>query len=350
MKKVLFITGSVHQTSQMHQIASELFGVDCWFSQVFADSPLINFLTNKTTLLNGTVLGGQFRANAEKYMREHGLQLDYGARLNNYDLVVYCSDMLIPHRLRKLKTVWVQEGMVDRMTPFSKAVKALKLPAALSANTSLNGSSNICDVYCTASEGYRQYFSKLGTEDRKLVVTGIPNYDNAVQFRDNDFPYRDYVMVATTDMRETYRFENRPAFIKEAVKIAAGRCLLFKFHPNEDFERAEAEIREHAPEGTLVFRTGNTNHMIANCAELITQYSTVVFTGIALGKKVHSWFDVPTLHKLSPWQNGGTSAQNIAAICQSYLDYQGDKKYFDPTAAMAEALAHHSVLNEVYAG
>jgi hypothetical protein len=30
---------------------------------------------------------------------------------------------------------------------------------------------------------------------------------------------------------------------------------------------------------------GNTNEMIANCSELITQYSTVVYVGMVFGKK-----------------------------------------------------------------
>src|SRR5471030_658804 len=126
-------------------------------------------------------------------------------------------------------------------------------------------------------------------------------------------------MVATTDMRETFRIENRPAFIRKAVEIADGRKLLFKLHPNEKFERAEAEIRKHSPAGTLIYRTGNTNHMIANCSELITQYSTVVYIGLALGKKVHSYFDIDKLKKLAPVQNGGMSAYNIAQICRDVL-------------------------------
>ncbi|HTH83157.1 MAG TPA: hypothetical protein VL490_09490 [Mucilaginibacter sp.] len=348
MKKVLFITGSVHQTSQMHQIAKELPGLDCWFSQVFTDSYLLKLLIKYTSLADGTALAGQFRLNSEKYMQQHNLQVDYGAQLNNYDLIVYCSDLLIPPRIRNYKTIWVQEGMVDKLTLVSRLVKALKLPPALCANTSLNGSTNICDIYCTASEGYKKYFNQMGTDDHKLIVTGIPNYDNAQQFLNNDFPYHGYVMVATTDMRETFRFENRPAFIKEAVKIAAGRQLLFKLHPNENFERAEREIKEHAPKGTMIFRSGNTNYMIANCCELITQYSTVVFTGIALGKKVRSWFDVEKLKALAPLQNDGTSAQNIAAICKSYLEHEGDRKDFDPAAALQPELIEELVLSEYY--
>lgn len=328
MQKILFITGSLNQTSQMHQIATELPDFDCWFSQVFTDSPFINFLINNTRLLDTTAFAGQFRVNSENYLKAHGLQLDYAARLNEYGLIVYCTDMIVPARMRNYKTLWVQEGMTDKFTLVTHIVKAFKLPGFLCGNTSLNGSSNICDVYCAASEGYKQYFEKNGTQADKIIITGMPNYDNLAQFSNNDFPHKNYVMVATTDMRETYRYENRPAFIKETVKIAAGRQLLFKLHPNENFERAENEIRKYAPAGTLVFTRGNTNQMIANCSELITQYSTVVYTGIALGKKVYSWFDVDELYKLQPLQNGGASAKIIADLCREYARYEGDKNSF----------------------
>ena len=328
MQKILFITGSLNQTSQMHQIANELPDFDCWFSQVFTDSPFMKFLISNTRLLDTTAFAGQFRHNSENYLKAHGLQLDYAARLNEYDLIVYCTDMIVPARMRNYKTLWVQEGMTDKFTLMTYIVKAFKLPGFLCGNTSLNGSSNICDVYCAASEGYKQYFGKNGTQADKIIVTGMPNYDNLAHFSNNDFPHKNYVMVATTDMRETYRYENRRAFIKETVRIAAGRQLLFKLHPNENFERAENEIRKYAPVGTLIFKSGNTNQMIANCSELITQYSTVVYTGIALGKKVHSWFDVDELYKLQPLQNGGTSAKTIADVCRDYALYNGNKQRF----------------------
>ena len=63
--------------------------------------------------------------------------------------------------------------------------------------------------------------------------------------------------------------------------------------------------------------------MIANCVELITQFSTLVYVGIVLGKKVHSYFDVDELYRLTPMQNGGTSAQKIAEICQGYMEFRG---------------------------
>lgn len=328
-KKILFITGSINQTSQMHQISQHLDSdYDCWFSQVFTDSPVLKTLIKHTGLAEGTVLTGQFRAKSEYYLKTHNLQVDYGAEKNTYDLVVYCSDMLMAKKFRSTKTIWVQEGMIDKRRFLTGIVKAAGLPPYFTGDTSLNGSTNVCDIYCAASEGYRNFFAKNGTDESKLIVTGIPNYDNHFEHILNDFPFRDYVMVATSDMRETYKFENRPAFIKHAVKIAAGRRMLFKLHPNEKFDRAEAEIRKHAPAGTMVYQHGNTSHMIGNCCELITQYSTVVYTGIALGKPVHSYFNVDELKRLAPVQNGGRSSGNIAQICRAYVEYDGLKKDF----------------------
>ena len=88
-----------------------------------------------------------------------------------------------------------------------------------------------------------------------------------------------------------------------------------------------AEIRAWAP-SALIYTDGNTEQMIANCDELITQYSTVVYIGIALGKKVHSYFDVEKLKRLAPIQNGGRSAAAIAGLCRRYLEFGGSKEEF----------------------
>lgn len=327
-KKILLTTGSMNQTSQMLGIARELEDYDCWFSQLFTDVPAIRYLKNNTSLLNKTVIANAYRQTAEDFLKAHNCRIDYEARLNSYDLVLFCSDLIVPSRLRNTKTIWVQEGMIDKANAFSKLIRKNNLPPTLCFNTSLNGSSNKCDLYCVASEGYKSYISGMGTDASKVFVTGMPNYDHVSQYRDNSFPHKDYVMVATTDMRETARPENRIRFIKQCVVLAAGRPLLFKLHPNENFNRATKEIRKYTPAETLIYTEGNTHEMIANCAELITQYSTVVYTGIALGKKVHSWFDVEKLKEMAPVQNGGTSAKNIAGLCRKYLAFNGTAAEF----------------------
>jgi hypothetical protein len=327
-KKILFLTGSMNQTSQMQQIAGELPDYDCWFSQVFTDAPLLRFMVDKTSLLNRTIISRPYKTKAETHLSNAGLNIDYRALQGAYELVVFCSDLVVPERLRNTKTIWVQEGMIDKYTRLSSIVQKLRLPPHWCFNTSLNGSTNTCDLYCAASPGYQEYISGLGTEASRIYVTGIPNYDNLRQFENNSFPYHDYVMIATTDMRETARMENRPAFIRECAAIADGRPMLFKLHPNEKLVRAEKEILKYGPKGSLILQQGNTNEMIANCEELITQYSTVAYTGLALGKKVHSWFDVAKLKRLLPVQNGGTSARNIAHICRNYIEFDGTGKEF----------------------
>lgn len=312
----------------MHKISQELPDYDCWFSQIFTDSPVLKTLIRKTSLVDSTVVAGQFKEKSERYLSDHDLPNDYEGIKNQYDLVVYCSDMIMAKKFRNTRTIWVQEGMIDKLTGWGTLVRRLNLPGWYAGNTALNGSSNNCDIYCTASEGYKDLIVERGADPSKILITGMPNYDNNREFLDNDFPHRDYVMVATTDMRETYRREDRPAFIKQTVAIANGRQLLFKLHPNEKFDRAEAEIREYAPPGTLIYQSGNTNHMVANCSELITQYSTVVYIGISLGKKVHSYFDLEELKRLTPIQNNGTSAINIAQVCRDFIEFTGPKENF----------------------
>lgn len=94
--------------------------------------------------------------------------------------------------------------------------------------------------------------------------------------------------------------------------------MIFKLHPNEHYNRAIKEINKYAPEA-IIYTDGNVNHMIANCDVLITQYSTVVYIGLALSKEVYSYFDVDKLKELTPIQNNGTSSKIIAQETIEYL-------------------------------
>jgi hypothetical protein len=332
-KKILFIVGSPNQTSQMHQVAAQLPEYDCFFSQLYSKNIFIRHAVRRG-ILDTTIMGGEFKRKSDAYLDRHGLANDYARSVhdNQYDMAVLCSDLYVPRDLRGLKTVWVQEGMTDPITTWGKWTRRLHLPTYWAMNTAYNGCSNICDVYCAASEGYRQQFGRLGTDPEKIFVTGIPNFDHAAVHLNNSFPYQGYVLVATSDIRETFRKDDRPDFIRRCVQLAAGRPLIFKLHPNEDRERGIREIGEIAPPDALIFTEGNTEQMIANCDELITQYSTVVYIGIALGKKVHSYFNVEKLKQLAPVQNGGQSAVFIADLCRRYVEFKGGRDEFLRTA------------------
>lgn len=310
-KKILFICGSLNQTSMMHQISRHFQDYDCCFTPYYADG-FINYVVSKG-YLNFSILNGPFRRATERYLKDNNLEIDYRGLRHDYDLVYTCADLIYPKNIRNRKVILVQEGMTDPENLMFYLVKYLNLPRWL-ASTSTMGMSHLYDIFCVASNGYKDFFIKRkGVKPEKIIVTGIPNFDNLKQYLNNDFPHRNYVLVCTSDARETFKYERRIKFIKDCARIANGKQLVFKLHPNEKVDRATKEINKYAP-GSLIFSSGNTNHMIANSDVLITQYSSTSFVGLILGKEVHSYFDLDELKRLLPLQNNGTSADRIARI------------------------------------
>jgi len=316
VKKILFVCGSLNQTTMMHKIADQLAEYAAFFTPYYADD-LLGWMSQRG-LLNFTILGGRHRLKTEQYLSEHQLNVDYGGKSNDYDLIVTGSDLIIQKNLRNKPVVLVQEGMTDPESWMYWLVRSLKLPRWL-ANTSVTGLSNAYQFFCVASTGYRDLFIRKGVNPEKIIVTGIPNFDDVQAYKNNDFPHKGYVLAATSPLREVYQWDDRVRFIEQAQQIASGRKLIFKLHPNENFERATVEIRRQAPKALICY-DGNTNHMIANCDVLVTQYSSVAFIGLALGKEVYSYFDLHTLRKLLPIQNGGVSARRIAEVCRHVLN------------------------------
>lgn len=314
-KKILFICGSINQTSQMHAISKHLPEFDHYFSPYYADG-FIETLRRRR-LLEFTILGDKLKNRCLAYLRTHDLLIDTGGKLHDYDLVLTCSDLIMPGNIRHKKVIMVQEGMTDPENWLYHLVKSSHLPRYL-ASTSTTGLSHAYDYFCVASEGYRDLFIAKGVAPERIRVTGMPNFDNSAQFLDNDFPHRNFVLVATSDMRETFKYENRRKFIRRCMEIANGRQLIFKLHPNEHVERATREIKEMVPDA-LVYPLGNIEHMIAKSDVLVTRLSSCVYVGIALGKEVYSDFDIDTLHQLTPIQNGGISARIIADVCRLHI-------------------------------
>lgn len=300
----------------LYQISEHLRGeAECYFTPYYGDH-IIRYLT-KLGALNFTVLGGRFRRQTEEFLNSHSCEIDYEGKRYNYDLVVTCSDLIIQKNIRGKKIVLVQEGMTDPENLAYYLVKWLRLPLYL-ASTSTTGLSHAYQKFCVASEGFKRHFIRKGVKKERIEVTGIPNFDNAEKYKNNNFPYKDFVLVATSDARETFKIDRRKAFIKKAKAMAEGKKIIFKLHPNERVERATREILSIVPDA-LVFDDGNAHEMTANSCKLITQYSSLVFTGIALNKEVYSYFDINKLRELAPIQNGGKSAENIAKVCKELL-------------------------------
>jgi hypothetical protein len=314
-RRVLFVGGSLNQTTMVHAVARALGEHERVFTPYYADGVLR--WAAERDLLGFTILGGRPKATSEAFLRAEGETVDHRGASGGWDLVVTTSDLVVPRNLRGVTMVLVQEGMTDPEDWRYHAVRTLGLPRWI-ANTSMTGLSHGYAAFCVASEGYRDLFVGKGVDPAKIVVTGLPNFDDCASFRDNDFPHHGYVLGATSCLRETWKPEDRKGFIRRCLEIAGGRQVLFKLHPNEDHGRARREIEREAPHA-VVFDSGNTNHMIANADVLVTKYSSVVHVAVALGKEVHCDIDEVTLRRLMPVQNGGTSARRIALVCRRFL-------------------------------
>jgi len=308
--KILFICGSLHQTIQMHQISAELPEFDHFFSPHYADG--FTELIRKLRWTEMSVLGKKHFDRCMSYLEKNELKADYRGESHDYDLIVTCSDMVIQKNIRNKKIVVVQEGMTDPDEFWFYVVMLIPTLPRWAASTATTGMSNMYDRFCVASEGYKDHFIQRGADPSRLIVTGIPNFDNVEKFKNNSFPYRDFVLVCTSDSRETLKIEDRSAFIRKCLDIAGGRQLIFKLHPNENYRRSIREIQKLAPDA-IIYTSGSAEEMIANCSVLITQYSSVSFVGIALGKEVHSYFDLEDLKRKLPVQNQ-SAAKNIAKV------------------------------------
>ncbi len=317
-KKILFVCGSINQTTQMHQIADQLPEYDRVFSPYYGNRDF-DFLKS-IGALEGTIGGHKLSRRCLDYLRDHRLPCEVGGALGDFDAAVHCSDLVWPHNLDGKKVVLVQEGMTDPESLLYPVVKRVKALPGWLAGTSAFGLTNKYTKFCVASEGYKQLFAARGCDPSKMIVTGIPNFDDCERYRQNSFPHRGYVLCCTSDVREVFWYENRKAFLRQAVEIAErhGKQLVFKLHPNEKLPRATDEIKRWAP-GSLVYTSGSAEHMVANCDVLVCKYSSVAYVGMALGKEVHSYFPNDTLARLAPIQNGGRSAGAIADVVRELL-------------------------------
>lgn len=318
--RVLFVCGSQNQTTQMHQIALELPAVESWFTPYYSDHWSARLLL-RLGALERAILGFGRRGRCLDYLNANGLAVDLCGEENVYDLCVTCNDQVLPEALKSAPWVLVQEGIQEPLNWRARLWRWARIVPTPLTGTATFGLSNGYTRFCVASEGYRERYLAEGIPSDKIVVTGIPNFDDFARYRNNAFPYRGYVLVCTSDARETWLAADRSALLRRAVAIAAGRPLFFKLHPNERVDRATREIREVAPDARI-FSTGSAEEMVANCEVLVTEWSSVTFCGVALGKEVHSLHALDEVRALLPIQNG-CAAREIAGVVHGLLTALG---------------------------
>ncbi len=306
----------MNQTTQMHAVAKHLTDYEQAFTPYFCDG--YHEIMRRFKLMEFTIIGDKLASRCRKYLEDHKLTIDYKGLNKPYDLVLTCSDVYLQKNIRKDRIVLVQEGITDPEDFLYRLVRRFPVLPRWLCGTAATGLSHVYEKFCVASEGYADFFTRKGADRSKIVVTSIPNFDNCERYRSNNFPQKNYVLACTSPLREIFRGEDRPAFLRKVVEIAAGRPLIFKLHPNENMKRAVREINQFAP-GAQVFTTGSAEEMIANCDELITRFSSCAFVGIALGKVTHSDFPMDELRRLTPIQNN-CAGLNIANVCRGLLE------------------------------
>ena len=313
--KILFIGGSINQTTIMHQISKELPECEAYFTPYYASGPL--WVLTKLRMLEFTIMGGVFKRKTLDYIKTNNLRLDFEGRNDNYDLVFTCQDLIVPRNIKKFKTILVQEGMTDPPDWRYHVTRFLGL-GRWCASTSMTGLSHQYDIFCVASEGFREHFIDRGVNPNKIRVTGIPNFDDFEKLRDYEFEHKNFVLVATSDTRETTKYENRKKLLLNAKKIAGNRKIIVKLHPNEIVKKRTAEVKKYLPEA-LVYHGVSIDPMIANCEVLVTRFSSTIFPALALGKEVYCEIDLTDIKRLFPIQNGGTSSKLIAEVAKELL-------------------------------
>lgn len=319
-KEILFIGGDIHQTSQLHEVSRHLPEYEHYFTPYYSDGFV--HLVSQLGIIEYSITGKKRGQSCLRYLKRHGLRADVRGQRGSYDLVVTCSDVLIQKNIRGRKIVVVQEGIFDPEHRSYHLIRRFPFLPYWLAGTAMTGLSGMYDAFCAASEGYREHLVERGADPARVHVTGLIHYDHCKQYLDNDFPHRGYVLVCTSDGRETWKNDDRQGLIAQALGLAAGRQVIFKLHPNEDYERAVREIRAQAPGALILFREPHikAEELVANCDVLVSEWSTLVFVGLALGKECYSHHDMKLVERLMPIQNGGSSARNIADVCRQIIE------------------------------
>ncbi len=145
-------------------------------------------MLRKFGLIEFTIAGNKTVERCRTYLQDHGLVIDFQGQNRPYDLVVTCTDVYLQKNIRDSKIVLVQEGIIDSESFIFQLVKRFRILPRWMADTAMTGLSDAYRAFCVASEGYRDFFIQRGARPEKIVVTGIPNFDNCRQILHERFP------------------------------------------------------------------------------------------------------------------------------------------------------------------
>src|SRR5262249_56397242 len=96
---------------EMQLVVQQLCECD-WFVTTYYDDGYPETL-KRMRLTEATPLGYKLSARTLAYFQRHQLAIDQAGLNGPYDVVVTCSDLLVPGNIRCYPIVLVQEGMTD---------------------------------------------------------------------------------------------------------------------------------------------------------------------------------------------------------------------------------------------
>lgn len=178
--RILFVCGSINQTTEVQQVARELPEHEHAFTPYYCDPPLEWVL--RAGLAEATVAGDKLVHRCLDYLERERLPVDHRGRRGPYDLVVSCSDLVVQRLARRSRLVVVQEGILDPEGWEYRLWRRFPFLPRWVAGTATTGLSVAYDRFCGASEGYRDHFVARGVPREKIAVTGIPNFDDCRRF------------------------------------------------------------------------------------------------------------------------------------------------------------------------
>src|SRR5262249_45074872 len=138
--RALFICGSINQTTQMHKIAQQLVEYENFFTTYYDDG--YPDALRRLRLTESKPPGSNLSARSLAYLQRHHLAIDQAGRNGPYDVVVTCSDLLVPGNIRRYPIVLVQEGMTDPEGFFYRIWRRYRWFPRWLAGTAVTGLSN----------------------------------------------------------------------------------------------------------------------------------------------------------------------------------------------------------------
>src|SRR5262249_4317839 len=97
-KRILFICGSLNQTTQMHQVARELLEHEHAFTPYYCEGALE--WCRRAGVLEFTIIGDKLRERRARDLEAGGLPLDPARGGGEYELVGTCSHLLAHRQAR----------------------------------------------------------------------------------------------------------------------------------------------------------------------------------------------------------------------------------------------------------